>query len=267
MVTYHPNNMKGDPNPTLIYTFSLPNMVRQCNHDLDYDMGEAIDEANRMLNGHDKLPPVRIEEGALYRIDPVYQYQVGDHVQDYVTCISNGYYPHRDTMPYKFQGVAFPSIHETSKFYHKKNQCHHLEAYGYLRHEKTMRGTGYIAKRFGNNEFTYSGGRKLITLLDIDNESIKRELEKDHERLRLNGTMICNREVATEKLMQYYGRTTGQDLIGFWALRQFNTREQMISIYGFDNRTVNKKEKLIQEAGVSMISSEKVTLPPLVIEM
>jgi hypothetical protein len=90
LVTYHPIDMKGDPNPLLIYTFSLPKMVNKCNHDLAFDMDQAIEEANRLLNGHDMLPPVRIEEGILTRIDPVYQYQVGDYVQDYVTSISYG---------------------------------------------------------------------------------------------------------------------------------------------------------------------------------
>jgi hypothetical protein len=258
LVTYHPTDMKGDPNPSLIYTFSLPKMVNKCNHDLVFDMDQAIEEANRLVNGHDKLPPVRIEEGILRRIDIVYQYQVGNHPQDYVASISNAHYSHREAKPYPYQGVVFPSNDATTKFYDKERQCHHPEAFGLLRHEKTLRGANYIGERCG---------KRNPTIMDIDNVFKKKELDIDLKRTGLNGTMICNLEVAVEKLLQYYGRTIGEKLVGYWSSRQGYTRDQMMSIYGYDNKTINRKEKMIQEAGVAMVSNGIVSLPSLCIEM
>jgi hypothetical protein len=267
LVTYHPNDLKGDPNPTLVYYFSLPNMVKNCNHNLIYDLSEAIAEANSLLNGHNKLPSVRLEEGTLYRIDLVYQYSVGNLVQDYVASIFNCHYSHRDTNPYKYRGVSFPSKHETTKFYDKEKQCHHPEAYGNLRHEKTIRGNSYIAKLLRKNAPSELRIIKRPTIQDIDQGFKKPGLEKDLDRLGLNGTLICNRELAAEKLVQHYGRIIGEKLIGYWSMRQGCTREQLVSLYDYDMRTVNRKEKMIQDAGVAMISNEKVALPPLVIEM
>ena len=267
MVTYHPTDMNGDPIPSLIYTFSLPNMVGNCNHNLVFDMDEAIEEANRLLNGRDKLPPVKVEEGIIYRIDPVYQYQVGGFVQDYVSCLLNAHYSHRETNPYKYRGVVFPSYHSTTKFYGKQQQCHHPEAYGYLRHEKTIRGTSYIEKILGKRELSVLGISRPPTIPDITNSFIKAELDKDRERLGLNGTLICNREAACEMLINSYGRIMGEKLIGFWLMRQGCTREQLVSSYGYDVSSVNRKEKMIRDAGVSLVSSARVALPPLSIEM
>jgi hypothetical protein len=163
--------------------------------------------------------------------------------------------------------VVFPSIHSTTKFYDKQQQCHHPEAYGYLRHEKTIRGTSYIDKIFGKRGSSVLGISRSATLSDITHAFIKAELDKDRERLGLNGKLICNREAACEMLINSYGRTMGEKLIGFWLMRQGCTREQVISSYGYDISSVNRKEKMIRDAGVSLISSERVALPPLSIEM
>jgi hypothetical protein len=257
-VTYHPTDMNGISSPTLIYTFSLPKMVSNCNHDQNFDIGQAIEEANRLLNGHNKLPSVRIEEGILRRIDPVYQYQVGNYAQDYVESLSKAHYPHRITKPYHFQGVAFPSGDETTKFYEKQKECKHPEAFGLLRHEKSIRGADYIGEKCG---------KRNPTILDIDKAFIKQGLEKDLERLRLDGSLICDREAAVESLQEYYGRTISEKLMGFWLLRQGYSRDQLVSICGYNIRTINRKESMIQEAGVAITANEKVSLPPLCIDM
>jgi hypothetical protein len=257
-VTYHPKNMAGKRSPILLFQLSLPRMVSKCNHDMSYDLFQAIDEANSIIPYFLPFRELKIENGRLVRLDLCYQHDVGDLVPDYINILSRSDYSRRQTEPYKDCGVQYPSTEETAKFYDKFRQCHHFEAQGYLRQEITIRGSDHIRELLGN---------KSPILSNIDKSFAQRILERDLVRLRLDGKLICNRGREVEILTNRYGSTKASSLIGYMHYRESYSREQLISRNIFTPQAIAYRERQIADAGIAIQTCEKVELPPLSINL
>jgi hypothetical protein len=257
-VTYHPKNMAGKRSPILLFQLSLPRMVSDCNHDLSYDLFQAIDEANSIILYFLPFTELKIENGRLVRLDLCYHHDVGDLVPDYINILSRSDYSRRQTEPYKDCGVQYPSTEETSKFYDKFRQCHHFEARGYLRQEITIRGSYHIRELLGN---------KSPILPNIDKSFAQIVLDRDLIRLRLNEKIICNRGSEVEILTNRYGATKASNLIGYMHYRETYSRDQLISRNIFTRQTIARRERQIADAGIAIQTCEKVELPPLSIDL
>jgi len=257
---YYPRN-PGFLAPMLKITFSVPKVLFGNNVDMLSDMEQlkaVIQIVNMSIALCEGMPTVDFWEGVLGRIDLCYNHQVGELVPDYIRSFSCLSYPHRKTRPYLNEGVQYKSQVVTTKFYDKLNQCRLPIAQGILRQETTLRKPYNIERRMGVSN---------PQLRDVKKEWIVEMLTNDLDKLRLNNHITCNRECAQEILVEEYGSNTGTRLLGYWIARQNMTKEQMIAS-GTNLRTIQRNEKMITDAGVSLAMTDAtVPLPPLRIEV
>ena len=92
-------------------------------------------------------------------------------------------------------------------------------------------------------------------------------LERDLNRLRLDGKLICDRGSYVDILLNKYGATRGSTLIAYMKLREGFTKEQLISNGHLNRQEINYRERLITAAGIAVQTCEKVELPPLSIDL
>jgi hypothetical protein len=255
--TYYPPNQKY-PSPHFRVEFSPSTLLYGNNVQLIEDQSQ-IDEVRNLANVYlsiiSWIPPVDIGDGILSRVDATYNYPAGDRVHDYIRALSNleDDYPQRETRPWKYGGVQFYSKATTTTFYDllKKHQI--PAAYGYLRQETSMRGSRNIAQRMGIDNPT-------IRQLNID--WLADTLRKDLQVLHLDQAVICDRDLASEILLNHYKSKRASGLYGYLILRQSMTRAQLIS-RGVSERTLQGWDKAIHDAGVALTMTDKASLPPL----
>ena len=252
--TYHPKDIRGKPSPLLLFEFSAPKLVYDCNHYLIDDTLTIIEQANAVIHRLPDFASLSIENGTLYRVDFCYHHFVGKNIYDYVRVLQSLHYPHREVFSFLHNGVQFRSKQVSTQFYNKFKQCNHKDAKGILRQETSYRDKGRIEKLFEKND---------PTILDLDNEIALPVLDADLRKLRLKDAIICDRSYANELLMDFYGKTRGKNLIGYLTLRQTFTREQLKDRYEYSQEIINKNERDIAKAGVVPILSNNITLPPL----
>jgi hypothetical protein len=259
---YYPPNPKY-PNPALHIQVSLAKVLFGNNVEIIIDEGE-IEEATKIINKRIAklrwIPDVDLGEWNLWRIDAAYNYLVGDRVQDYITALSKLTYPHRKTAPYLYEGVQFRSGKHgvvNTLFYDKQKESRNPAAYGILRHESTVRRFHYIERLMGTQN---------PTLRDMKIDWLRGILLNDLQRLRLMDTSIYDRDQALEILLELYGWNKGTMLYGHLLAKQNMTGEQM-NIYGAKGRTVQQRDKMIADAGISLTTGTRVSLPPLGIDL
>jgi hypothetical protein len=256
--TYYPRN-PSYKEPRFMLEFSLPKMLFGNNIEMitnSDELKEAILIANDLIQQKKKIPGVDISAGILCRMDVCYNHQVGNRVHDYITAFLNLHYPHRKTQSYQNQGVQYKSKIATTKFYCKETQTKNPLAKGILRQETTYRKPFRIGKALNCRD---------PKLEDITKDKIISLLRADLEKLRLKDNLICDRELARNILVSVYNRVKGERLYGFLITRQTMSKGQIIE-EGTALRTIQRDEKLIADAGVSLTMTEKVPLPPLCIE-
>jgi hypothetical protein len=260
---YYPPNPKY-PDPWLQIKVSLPKVLFGTNIAViteEAEIEEGICVVNKFISGLKWVPNVDLGEGVLWRVDPAFNYQVGDRVQDYITAFFKLSYPERKTKPYLYEGVQFrsPGKHPTSvsSFYDKQKESLSSEALGYLRHEGHYYHTYYLGRLMGIQNPTLRD-LKISWLVDM--------LQKDLDRLRLKDTLICTRDLALDILQKQYGSASANRLYGHLIARQSITLEQMIA-RGTNIRSIQRWDKLITSAGVALTMTDKVPLPPLIINL
>ena len=165
-----------DDYPMLTLEASLPKLIYGNNFQILSNIDGAIKECNVKLYDVPNAPKLDLAEGILLRLDPCYNHQVGDAVQDYINAISHLNFPHHKLYPHLGEGVEFRIKHITVKFYDKEHKSGMPEAHGLLRQETTILTGKVIQKLLG---------KKRPTLLDVSKEFITEYLKDDLIKLGL----------------------------------------------------------------------------------
>jgi hypothetical protein len=256
-VIYHTHDPRGMPNSSIIFGFSCPKLIHDCNHHLVQDLRPVIDHANAIIHTMPEFSSIQVEEGVLSRIDVCCHHYVGDIATDYLDAFRGLEYPHREAYPYPHRGAEFRSKSAKLIFYDKALECGHEAVAGVIRQEEQIRDKRRIGELLG---------KKNPTLLDINKDFAVRTLKNGLLKLRLNGAVISNRESAAERLITTYGPTKGNNLYGFWQMRQEYSKRDLQTRFGYSPESVNMKERMIANAGIALTSS-KVILPPLEVDL
>ena len=260
-LTYYPQNLKGEPIPTIIVEFSILNWIfgnniRQLQNTQQIDI--ALNHVNEFLMEQNIFFPIYMHEGIISRIDICYDHNVGNRVNEYITVFRTLNYPHRETNPYLHEGVQFLSKKVTTKFYNKYNQALSPEAYGILRQETTIR-----SRKMFNNCF----GSYYPTLETVSFTSAKEILRMDLERLKIDDAKFCNHNFAEEILGNFYGNSTVLRLIGFMTVAKGKRKEQIIEVDNLNRSTINRNLRMLKKAGIScQYADTNLPLLPLTIK-
>jgi hypothetical protein len=259
--TYYPPN-PGYPHPHTRVEFSPSTLLFGNNVQLIEDQSqieEAINLANKYLSTISWIPPVDIGDGILFRVDATYNHPVGDRVHDYIKALSNleDDYPQRETRPWKYSGVQFYSKATTTTFYDLLKIHQTPTAYGYLRQETSMRGSRNIAQRMGKDK---------PTLRHLSLDWLADTLKKDLQVLHLDNAVICDRELSLEILMNKYRGKKGLRLYGYLIARQSMTKKGLIA-KGCGESTIRGWDNDLEEANIALAMTEKISLPPLSINI
>jgi hypothetical protein len=254
---FYPSNARY-PDPHFRIEVS-PSMVVFGNNVQMIEEQSQIDEAIHLIDGYLSripwIPPVGFGDGILFRIDATYNHPVGDRVHDYIKSLFNleDDYPQRETRPWKYSGVQFYSEATTTTFYDLMKRHQIPFASGYLRQETSMRHTRNIEQRMG---------KENPTLRDMTIDWLAGILNNDLNVLHLNNTIICNRDLALEILMNKYGGKKGTRLYGYLITRQSLTKKELMA-KGCGESTIRGWDKDLEEASIALAMTEKVSLPPL----
>ena len=257
---YHPQDISAsETKPLLKLEFSLPRIIFGNNVQIIKNVNEAIDIANKKFRGAPQIPMVDFFEGVIYRVDLCYNHMVGENVQDYILALFKLSFPQRKTLPYFGQGVQYYAKSISTKFYDKEKQCGFDRGYGVLRQEITFRDRGRIAEL---------AGVQCPTISSMTGDFIKKNLVHDLQALKLQDQIIGDRDSASKILVDKYGPTEGDRLMGFLIRKQTMSKDQMMEKYGCSRSSINKTEKKITDAGISMaLIDNKIPLPPLGIDL
>jgi hypothetical protein len=109
-------------------------------------------------------------------------------------------------------------------------------------------------------------GKENPTLRDVTIDWLASVLNNDLNVLHLNNTIICNRDLAQEILMNKYGGKKGAKLYGYLIARQSMTKKDLVD-KGCGESTIRGWDNDLEEADVALTMTEKVSLPPLSIEV
>ncbi len=257
---YYPSNPRY-PKPRLSIQASLPKVLYGNNIEeitSEAEIEEAIDRVNDFIGGVNWLPAIDFGAGRLWRIDPVYNHQVGSCVPDFLRVLSKRVYPKRDTISYLNEGVQFKSKVASTKFYDKEKESRSSLAAGILRQETTFLHTYYIERRTGLQH---------PTLRDIKQPLLRKILQEDLDKLHLADCVFVDSSIAQQVLILKYGYTHGNTLFGHLRARQ-SMNTEWLRLQGANRRTIQKYEKQISDAGVSLaLAEDRLSLPPLEIRI
>ena len=257
-LTYHPFNMMREPDPLLLIEFSIPRFVHGTNLFPVYDYAQMVDISNELLAYIDFLPRLDVREGAVYRIDLVYNHQVGEYLTFFKKAFPLLHYPHRKTKPYLDQGTLFFSKYDSAMFYDKELKSKDPRAHGVWRHERRLAQFGIL------KEIT---GMDCPRLIDFTPDLVAKLLTEDLERLKLVDQKICGIDYAMKLLTDKWGTKKADMLHGFLMRNQGLDRKDVYKNYKGKTRTVDRRFDDIHDAGVSIaIDENKTTLPPLTID-
>jgi hypothetical protein len=254
---YYPSNPRYTK-PRLSIQASLPKVLYGNNIEeitTEDEIIEAIGRVNNYIGGVKWLPEIDFGAGRVWRIDPVYNHQVGQYVPEFIKALSLLWYPQRKTQPYLYEGVQFYSRSAITKFYDKQKESKSSKAIGILRHETEM-NHGFYIKRINDQQ--------SLTLREVTFPFLKKILRDDLEKLRLLHTTIVDKSTAQVLLIDKYGYRYGNTLFGHLQLRQNITREQLLLQAGISARTIREYDKHIMDAGISLsLADDHLALPPL----
>jgi len=255
--THFPFDYHGNPMTTV--ELSLPKATYGNNFMMLHSLDEPIERVNGLLSGVDALPSLNLAQGILLRIDPCYNHLVGPLVPDYINAIGRLEYPHRRTKHHKDEGAEFRAKHTTTKFYDKMRECGDRNASGVLRQETSYLNPKRIAKLIG---------KRRPTLLDITPECVVQLLRDDLARLRLDGTIIADRDTALARLCAEYGPRAGVYYWGLLKAKNDTSRRQLHSRTTLHARSMDRTLKRIADAGLALTFTDtNEPLPPLVINL
>jgi hypothetical protein len=245
--------------PSLSIEFSFPKVLNGNNIFPILDFDETLELISRELLLVPPVPLINLSKGLIQRIDIFKNHQVDSLVPYYVDAISHLNYPQRDTIYYQNTEVLFKADCGSSKYYDKQHECKLHQAYGILRQEVTFRDRGRLEKMTGLH---------LPTIQLFTQECNKLILNNDLNKLYLDQNVIANREFAHEIFVKRYGGKEGEYLMNLLIDRQTLSKKQVMEKYGYKDRsTINKAEKQITKAGISMaLTNRKLPLPPLGID-
>jgi hypothetical protein len=255
--TYYPPNPRY-PDPHFRIEVS-PSLVLFGNNVQLIENQSQIDEAIYLINGYlsriSWIPTVDFGDGILFRVDATHNHPVGDRVQDYIKALFNleDDYPQRDTRPWKYGGVQFLSKATTTTFYNLLKRHQIPSASGYLRHETSMRHTRNIEERMR---------KENPTPRDVTINWLAGILNNDLTVLHLNNTIICNRDLALEILINKYGGKKGTKLYGYLITRQSMTKKDLLA-KGCGESTIRGWDRDLEDASIALAMTDKVSLPPL----
>ena len=245
--------------PSLSIEFSVPRVLYGNNLWPILDLDETLDLISSELPSVPHIPSINLSKGSIHRIDIFINHQVDSRVPYYIDAISHLNYPQHDTIHYLNKEVLFKADCGSSKFYDKQYECQLPQAYGILRHEVTLRDRGRIEELTGVHQ---------PTIQSFTQDCNKKILTYDLQKLYLIQNVIANREFANEILIKRYGQKEGEHLMNLLLDRQILSKKQVMEKYGYSDRsTINKAEKNITNAGISMaLTNRNLPLPPLGID-
>jgi len=218
---------------------------------------ESIYSAKKHLSIIPWIPDIDFGTGTLFRVDATYNHYIIGDIQDYLRAIYLlNDYPQRESRPWKYSGMQFYSKSTTCTFYDLFKKHRAPSAAGILRQETSMRGARNIADRMGI---------AVPTMREVTIDWLTDTLQHDLAVLHLDGTIITNRDLAAETLMNKYGVNKGKNLYGYLVIRQTMTKEQLMARGGKES-TIRSWIQDIEAAGVALTMTDKVPLAPLYIQ-
>lgn len=255
--TYRPADYKGKP--LLMIELSVANAVYGFNYLMVKDIPEAIKCINELLASDPAIPVVDAGEGTIHRLDICYNHSAGDYVQEYINALSSLEYPHRQTKPYKGQGVVFLAKKINTKFYDKGLESGESVAEGILRQETSIRDPKTLEKMTG---------KKRPRFKDLTREMIEKALRTDLDRLGIYGIEIASVEKVFEIMEGRFGLDKALMGLGVLTLKIANPKKKIRSKTKMSPRSLDRKFREFRKSKVaSTLTSCKEPLPPLVIEL
>ena len=255
--TYYPFGYDGKPMLTL--ETSLPKLIYGNNFQMLSSIDGTIKNGNINLYDVPNAPKLDLAEGILLRIDPCYNHQVGDAVDDYINAISHLNYPHHKTVIHPGEGVEFRTKHITMKFYDKEHELGMPEAHGLLRQETSILTGKVIQKLLG---------KRKPTLLDISKEFIVEYLEDDLKKLGLFENSIGTEKTIFKNLCQDHGEFAGVYYYGLHALKMEHSKKRISKQTQTHPRSLDMRLKKIVDSGIPLtITENDKPLPPLTINL
>jgi DNA-binding XRE family transcriptional regulator len=220
------------------------------------DPSPAIRLANSIIQSQPHIPLIDLFSGTLYRIDLCYNFQVGNHVSEFISQLFKLEYPHRKTKPYyPTNGVLYYSQKSSLTIYDKEEECKDLSACGLLRAEASWRDKYLIGNLVG----------KIIAKIgDFTLDTYKQLLNNELHKVGLCDTIFTDPTTALKVLTIRYGTEHGLRLFGYMYARQTMTRKQMIDNLQVSKQSVYRNNKEIVGAGLSMsLANNGEILPQL----
>jgi hypothetical protein len=260
--TYYPYANKGLP--LLNVEFSLPHMVLGNNVDMVFNLPQAITEANELLPDIPGVPTLNLWKGVIYRLDPCYNFQVGNLVPHYIRAIQFLDYPRREISPYR-TGFMFKTNQEAVKIYDKeKERLKEKDAVGaeaaraILRLEVTLR----------KQAVRKLAGKKKPTIRDISIDLLFDKLEKELDKLGLLNRSIANRKTALEQLCAKYGPRAGVYYFGLLVSKvEQPSKAVIVSATDLHPKSLDRQLKKIVQSDIPLtLTSTEEPLPPLIID-
>ena len=239
---------------------SLPKLIYGNNFQMLSNIDGAIKECNVKLYDVPNAPKLDLAEGILLRLDPCYNHQVGDAVQDYINAISHLNFPHHKLYPHPGEGVEFRTKHITVKFYDKEHKSGMPEAHGLLRQETTILTGKVIQKLLG---------KKRPTLLDVSKEFITEYLKDDLIKLGLFENSIGTEKTTLKTLCDSYGEFAGVYYFGLLSLRKEYSKKRIAKQTHTHPRSLDMRLKRIIDILIihfTLTENDK-PLPPLTINL
>jgi hypothetical protein len=255
--TYRPFDLTGNK-PILTIEFSLPTLLFGNNVRMVMSISAALELANQILASDPRIPPIRLEDGILLRLDCCVNYFVENRVQDYLRAISKLEYPRRRTHSYKGEGVRFECKSICTSFYDKERECKGLMGEGTLRHESRFRK---------NSGIEAVSGKKKTHMGDITEEMVYRALQKDLERLKLAGNVIGTVDEARKALVAKHGALAGVYYYGLLMSVGDELQTDLAKELNMHHRTLTRQLMKVVDAGLAPTWVEgEEPLPPLIVK-
>ncbi len=247
---YRPISYTGEP--LLSIEFSLPKLLFGSNLFMCNEIENSLNLACQIISDTVNIPGINYKRGILERIDPFWNFQLGEEVYWYVQTLQKLSYPHRRTKSYE-GGVTYESRMVTTKFYDKERQMRNNIAHGILRMESTLRLKA-IKKLFSMSK---------PCLNDITRTLLFSVLVKDLIRLNIYGVSFANKDSALTTLILNYGERGGLNRYGYLCAGIDKLKNQGFPIQ-IPQRTINRRKADINKSKIAPVLSEKtIPLKPL----
>ena len=262
-LVYLPYVLSGNPLSKL--EFSLPNVVFGSNAHMVYNIEQTINLANVLLPDIPGVPPIKLWDGVLYRLDTCYNHQFGDLVPYFIKPLQALEYSRRRTLPYTSQGVQYINDEVVLKFYDKERERRDKkDITGALISHGVLRQEAELYKRW----LCRRTKKKKPTLRDINLELLLDVQENGLRQLNLLNRSIATRKDSAGTALRHVRTWAGIYYYGLLVSKYEQPSKKTISsVTGLHPKSLDRQLDKIVKANLPLTLTEtEEPLPPFVID-